>query len=134
MSSDILARVGTIYQKAMELCKKGHMLRAAENYGRAAEAARALGADNLVLLSMRLLHGHMHLSYSAEAQQSATADPGTVAAHRAEGVTLYSCVMEALERRRAAGTLQEGKCAAAEVEWRAGKLTQGGCDVATAVS
>ena len=59
MSSDVLARVQAYALKAEELTCKGHLLRAAENYGRAAEAARPLGADSLVTLHMQLLHGHM---------------------------------------------------------------------------
>ena len=37
---DLLARVYVFKDKADELAEKGHLVRAAENYGRAAEADR----------------------------------------------------------------------------------------------
>ena len=116
MSSDLLARVEAIYGKAAELSKKGHVVRAAENYGRAAEAARALGADNIVAVSMDLQQGVMLSAYCTAAPQG-TADPRTIAAHRAQSIALLSGAVTALERRRVAGTLLEGKCAAAEEAW-----------------
>ena len=62
MSSDALARVEAFSKKAEELSFKGHMMRASENFGRAAEAARALGVDNLVGLNMQLLQCNMLLA------------------------------------------------------------------------
>ena len=47
----VLARVRALYKKATELIDKGHLSRAADYYGRAAEAARALGEDNLVTVA-----------------------------------------------------------------------------------
>ena len=113
MSSDILARIDAFAQKAYELCKKGHLLRAAENFGRAAEAARPIGADNLVALCMLLRQGDMLGAYATSAP-NATADPHMFAAHRAQAVAFISAAVAALERRRVAGTLLEGKCAIAE--------------------
>ena len=125
MSSNILARVYAFNEKAGELADKGHLLRAAENYGRAAEAARALGADNnLVVLNMLLRQGNMHGIYAAAAAQEnvVTADPRILAAHRAKFIALLSGAVEELERRRVAGTLLEGKCAAVEEQWCAHEL------------
>ena len=117
MSSDILARVEALSAKAEGLAGKGHALRAAENFGRAAEAARALGADNFVALHMELRQGNMLGGY-AMASQDDTADLRIRAgACRAECIALLSGAVEALERRRLAGTLQEGKCAAFEEAW-----------------
>ena len=122
MPSDVLARVDSFYRKACELKERGHVLRAAENFGRAAEAAWPLGEDNLVALHLQLRKGNM-LCVFATAPDSATADPGILAACRTEFITLAFCAVEALERRRMAGTLLEGKCAAAEEAWCA-KLFQ----------
>ena len=116
MSSDVIARVDAFADKAETLCDKGHLLRAAENFGRAAEAARALGADNLVTLYMRLRQGNMHDGYAINAPDD-TVDPQVLTAHHAESVVLFSGAVDALERRRLAGTLLQGKCAAAEVAW-----------------
>lgn len=54
MSSEIIARVLALGQKAQELESKGHVLRAAEYYARGAESARMLDprADNLIALDM----------------------------------------------------------------------------------
>ena len=123
MSSDVVARVLAFAKKANELCDKGHALRAAENYGHAAEAARVLGADNLVALQMKLEHGNMLCVYATNAPIFTT-DPRVMAAHRAECITLLSGAVEALERRRVAGTLLEGKCTAVEEAWRARETQQ----------
>ena len=63
MSSDTLARMHAFYIKADELADKGHLLRAAENFSRAAEAARALGEDNLVTVRMQLQQSNMLACY-----------------------------------------------------------------------
>ena len=120
MSSDIFARVHAFVKKADELADKGHVLRAAENYGRGAEAARALsGADNLVTVYLQLQQGAMMNAYAAVAPEAETA-PHVLAPYRAEFIALLSGVVAALERRREAGTLLESKCSAAEEAWRAG--------------
>jgi len=113
-----LARVRTFFRKANELEEKGHLVRAAENYTRAAEAARALGPDNLVVVEMQRSHASVLLTYAANVVSSeAAVDPGILAAQRADCVALLSAVVAALERRRVAGTLLEGKCTAAEEAW-----------------
>ena len=118
MSSDILARVHALSTKADKLREKGHIVRAAENYGRAAEAARALGADNLVEAHMQIRQCSLLGGYALYAAHAATgADPRLCAAHRATYITLLSGAIAALERRRVAGTLLDGKCAAAEEAW-----------------
>ena len=118
--SDILARVETFEKKASELFDKGHILRAAENYGRAAAAARALGVDNLVALQMELLQGMSVGSYIGGAPRGT--DRLILAAHRAEYIGLIASAVAALERRRMACTLLEGKCAAVEEAWFARQL------------
>ena len=89
MSSDVIARVLALTKKADELSDKGHLLRAAENYGRAAETARALGTDNLVSADMQLRQGEMFCMWFTHAPD-ATADPRKHAAHRTECITLFS--------------------------------------------
>ena len=120
MSSDVTSRAQALCEKAYELKRKGHLLRAAENYGRAAEAARTLGEDNLVTLYLQLRQANLlFVSFSAATtMHGVVADPCVVAANRAEFISLLSGVVAALERRRAAGTLLEGKCTAAEEAWR----------------
>ena len=132
MSSDVLARVNVFAAKAEGLFDKGHLLRAAENYGRAAEAAKPLGADNIVAQRMHLRQGNMLLYYTVNALESAAIDPRIRAAHRTDSVNLFSGAVEALERRRVAGTLLEGKCAAAEVAWSASELQRGDAYIKTA--
>ena len=119
VSSDAIARVDTLYEKASELSNKGHVLRAAEIYGRAAEAACALGADNLVLLHMNLQQSRMHFDYVTAAPK---VDARTLAHHLGKYLELVASAVAALNRRRMAGTLLEGTCAAAEEEWNATKL------------
>ena len=114
MSSDVITRVLVFAMKAHELFEKGHLLRAAENYGRGAEAACALGADNLVTLYMQLRQGNALGAYASHAP-----DPKLGASHRTEFFALIAGAVAALERRRVAGTLMEGKCSAAEAEWSA---------------
>ena len=123
MSSDTLARMHALNKKADELADKGHLLRAAENYGRAAEAARAFGPDNFVDAYMQLRQVNMFCIFSAMTTgRDAVADPPHFhdAAPSTSCVTLLSGVMAALERRRLAGTLLLGKCTAAEEAWHGG--------------
>ena len=124
MSSDVIARVHAFATKAAELMRKGHLLRAAENYGRAGEAAHALGADNLVALQMRMLRANM-LAEAVAALDDTADEPRVtfLSACRTECIALLSGAVDALERRRAADTLLEGKCTSAEAAWRA-KETQ----------
>ena len=124
MSSGVFARVQALNEKAAELLDKGHLLRAAENYGRAAEAARALGADNLVAVDMQLgrctaLCAH---TGAALAATDAATNPVLLAHYFAEFVVLLSGAADTLERRRVAGTLLDGKCSAVEEVWFVGEL------------
>ena len=121
MPSDGIEHASAFDCKATELARKGHLLRAVENYGRAAEAARdALGADNLVTIYMLLQQAQLSGLYALA--PDAPADTPTRAAHRAAYVSLLSGALEALDRRRVAGTLLDGKCAAAEEAWHAALL------------
>jgi len=125
MSPEVFARVRALYRKATELNEKGHILRSAENYGRAAEAARALdpGPDNFVALSMRLSQAASLINHdqiaAANSSKSNTTNSLDLAAGRANTVALLSTVVAALERRRVADTLLEGKCTAVEEAWYA---------------
>ena len=134
MSSDVIARVEVFAVKADELVDKGHVIRAAEYYGRAAEAARALGADNLVALHMKTRGGGMLCGYALTSLTSPGADARSLAAHRAESIALLSGAVAALERRRVAGTLLEGKCAAAEVAWSAARFRRRNVNMTAAVA
>ena len=124
MSSGVLAAVQSLRLKAEQLKLKGHLLRAAENFGRAAEVARALGADNLVTLRMQLRHGHLLLGHSLLEPDASTdaSNDARVLAQRAEGIALLFDAVEVLRRRRLADTLLPGKCAAAEEAWSAFEL------------
>ena len=53
------------------------MLRASENFGRAADAARALGVDNFIAVHCKLLQGDMLCVYATNAPDAA-ADPRKV--------------------------------------------------------
>ena len=117
MASGVIARVNEFLRKADDLSEKGHLLRAAEYYGRAAQAACALGEDNLVALYAQLRQGNMLAGYATAPDARRSTDPRILSAHRAEFIALFCGVMEALERRRVADTLREGKCAAVEVTW-----------------
>jgi len=133
MSSDVLARVQAFWRKAAELEDRGHILRAADYFGRAAEAARALGPDNLVAVDMQRCQALMTLNYTgAVADLKAAVNPLAIAAHRAVSVAQLSAVTAALERRRVAGTLLEAKCTAAEVAWFAARLRVDGISAQTA--
>jgi hypothetical protein len=119
MSEDILARISELGQKASELVAKGHLLRAAEYQGRAADAARALGDDNLVLVSSLLskvlvLSSYWSTRFSGVPGQEESSH--SFAAVK-EGITLLSESVASLERRRVAGTLLEGKCTELEESW-----------------
>lgn len=119
MSEDILARIVELGQKASELVAKGHLLRAAEYHGRAADTARALGDDNLVLVSSLLskvwaLGSYWTTFFSGVPGQEESSH--SFAAVK-EGITLLSESVASLERRRVAGTLLEGKCTELEESW-----------------
>jgi len=135
MSSEDLARVTALYLKADELEAKGHLLRAADYYGRAADAARAPfpEPDNLVAVNLQRCQTGMLLGYLSTVDD-ATVDPQITAAQRADSVALLSAVVDALERRRVAGTLLEGKCTAAEEAWYAARLSASAGRAALAAS
>ena len=114
MSSEVIARVYALSQKADELDQKGHLLCAAEYYARAAEAARTLdpGADNLVTLDMLRQQADAVLTFTFFMSRTAvTANSGTLAAHRSEAIALLSAITDGLQRRRVAGTLLMGSAA-----------------------
>jgi len=133
MSSEVIARVQAFYRKALELSDKGHLLRAANYYGRAAEAARDLGPDNLVTVEMQQSQAAMLRNYVGSVADPNTSNPlYVIAAYRAECISLLSAVVAALERRRVAGTLLEGKCSAAEEAWYTAELRDAGHSSASA--
>jgi len=125
MSSEVIAHVLSFYRKARELDDKGHLLRSSDYFSRAAEAARALGPNNLVVVGLQRSQATMLLNYAGTVKNTkAAVDAGVVAAHRADCVALFSAAVATLERRRAAGTLLEGKCTAAEEAWYATQLRE----------
>ena len=120
MSSEAIARVLALFQKAEDLEDKGHLLRSAEYYSRAAEAARSLDPrdDNFVTLDMQRRQAVVLGCYCADVLDSkAVVDLGLLASCRAKAVALFTAVTAALERRRLTDTLLEGKCTAAEEAW-----------------
>ena len=121
MSSEVISHALALYLKAEELESKGHLLRAAEYFGRAAEAARSLdpSEENCATLGIQCCQAAMLGTYCADALNSKSVDPGQLAAHRAASVALLAGITAVLERRCVAGTLLEGKCTAAEEAWMA---------------
>ena len=90
MSSEAIARAEAFAKKADELYEKGHVLHAAENYGHAAEAASALGEDNLVAVHMLLREGNMRFGVSGYLTPGAEDDPSVLVPHYVEHVALLS--------------------------------------------
>jgi len=129
--AEVTARVRTFYGKAEELQDKGHMLRAADYYSRAAEGSRALGADNVVTADLQRCEAHALLNYLMVVDD-ATADARVVASHRANCVALLTAAVATLERRRVAGTLLEGKCTSDEEAWDAALWRDAGYSAADA--
>ena len=121
--ADAVARARLLYRKAEDLDEKGHLLRSAEYFSRAEEAVRdaGFGADNLVTIEMQRGQAGVLLVYVTLADES-TVNPQAFAAHRVNCLTQLSTVVAALERRRVAGTLLDGKCTAAEEAWEAASL------------
>ena len=119
MLEHLLARVYALETKADDLVKKGHLLRAAEYYSRAAEAARELGEDNFASSILQAQQASATCSYVIYATAKQASEPHDLAPHRASCIALLSSSATAMERRRAAGTLLEGKCTAAEEAWYA---------------
>ena len=121
--ADAVARARLLFRKAQDLEAKGHLLRAAEYGSRAEEAVRDAGfcADNLVTIEMQRGQAAVLLAYVTMADES-TVNPQAFAAHRVNCLTQLSTVVAALERRRVAGTLLDGKCTAAEEAWEAASL------------
>ena len=117
MSSEDVSRAKELYWKGAELREKGHILRAVEYFGRAAEAARPLdpGPENLVVLAVQAQQVSCLVEYlGATSYTKVVVDQHILAAHRTECITLFSTVISALERRRIAGTLVASNRAADE--------------------
>ena len=111
MSSDILARIEALTNKADVAQSNGRLLRAAEYYRCAAEVARELGPDNLVAIQLQLFQGtHLGDYGFSRLYFAVDADAAVLAAHRAQAKALLLDAIEVLDRRRAADTLLEGKC------------------------
>ena len=109
-----LSHVNALGDAALALERKGHFARAAEKYGAALDAARALGTqpDCLVVASLQLA------SVNVLTCIASGADSG---ADRAAAVaTLFeqqNAAIETLQRRLAADTLLAGSCRPYEVAW-----------------
>jgi len=74
MSSDTIAQVLSLYRKADELERKGHLLRSADYYSRAAEAAGDLGPDNLVATYMQQYQAAVLRNYVVSVATTNTRD------------------------------------------------------------
>ena len=119
MSSSVdLTPVLELERKAAALMNKGIKLRAAAKYGRAVEAARALGPDNLVAAWLLIRQGHALGSCAVDAVANG-AEFGDFVVHRNDSIALLLGAVATLERRHVAGTLLEGKCTAVEEAWYA---------------
>ena len=77
---------------------------------------------------MQLRKCTMHVNYVVAAPDDTAHASDSFAAHRAELVTLLFGAVEALERRRVADTLLEGKCTAAEEAWSASETQRNNPD------
>ena len=124
MSSEAIASVLSFYGKGLELEEKGHIMRAAEYHARAFDAARDLGGqDNLVAIEMQRAQSNALKNYAAASVAVAKTSEALLdslkssAAHRVDCIALLSAAVAALERRRAAASLLEGKCTAVEEAW-----------------
>ena len=129
MSSEVIARVHALALKGMKLALKIHYLHAAESFGLAADAARALEPqrDNLVVLFMQWNEASM-LGIHAGVAHKRGEDPAGM--HRTNHIVRVSSVVEAYERRRVANTLFQ--CSDDEVAWHA--VTLRGNDVVKDIS
>jgi hypothetical protein len=101
--------------KAHELMSKGHTLRAAELYGRAAEKARALGVDNFVTVFYQSRASLAVRMYFAALPLTTTAD--FFKARCTDYRTWLASAVASLERRHAAGTLLGAACRPGEKAW-----------------
>ena len=118
--ADVLSRLRDFASKADQLQAKGHLQRAAENFGRAAEAARALGEDSVVTSRMLVAQADALLKYATFARFRVP-ELGNAWRAPCDGcVVLLVDAVAALERRRVAGTLQ-GRCFVNEEAWFVGQ-------------
>ena len=117
MTSEVFARVCELFNKGTVRSDKGQLLSAAEYFGSGAEEARAFGEDNLVAIHMQLEQAYQLGNYGTSRYAVGTATASFLAAHRAQFIALLCDSIEALERRRSADTLLEGKCSPIEEDW-----------------
>jgi hypothetical protein len=122
-SSPDLSRVIALTNMAGDLLDKGHVARAGDKYGQAADAAMALpdAEDSLILATSRLNQARMLIATAQPSDQAHRAPNADALDERAFCV-LLPAAMAALDARRTAGTLMPGRCRAAEVTWRAAHL------------
>jgi hypothetical protein len=107
--------VNALTISAAQLTATQDFPRAAENYTRAVAAARALGAEDcLVVVTLQALQAESLLFHAGEQPRSA-AEKAAMRHH--VFLTLLPACMQAAERRRTAGTLRAGACRASEEAW-----------------
>ena len=115
MSSRDLSRVLALTQKVAELHRKEHHARAVEKSAAAISAAQELAQEDcLVVVHLQLLH------ITALNEHAQTPGLAVEALSQAlyQPLEMVLAVIEALERRRAAGTLLAGACRSwPEEEW-----------------
>ena len=112
---DVPASVA-LYDISMGLRAKGHYARAAEKFGRAADAAaQELAAEDCLVVAF-LRAGQAQALICHSCAPSLTAAERVEARESVVSVLLPQLVLTAT-RRKAAGTLLPGSCRAAEVAW-----------------
>ena len=117
-----ISRVVELTFKAMRLSmEQGHFGRAADKFGAAIEAARALGpeaGEDCLMVAALMLRQAEALKMHALITESLP-DSDTVEALFFAFCTLLPAAQGALLRRKAAGTLLGGTCRPHEVAWQA---------------
>jgi hypothetical protein len=112
--------VSKLSNKGVTLLRSGHFARAADKFGDALAAARALGEEDcLVVASLELHRAHNLLLHA----QSTAAPPAEMdAAHEEAYEILLPSVLQTLARRAAARTLLEGAVRPHEHGWHRARL------------
>ena len=119
MADAILAANVALDNKGLELWHKGHYARASEKHREAVVVAEALGYEDCLITALLQLHEAASLFANA---QAANVAPEAGRAGLSRAVELVIAAMSVLDRRKAAGTLLEGKCRPVEVAWNLSRL------------
>jgi hypothetical protein len=110
-----VSAVAALFNKSLDLLQSGHVARSDEYLERALATALELGAEDcLIVATLQLQQADTLMQAALRAEQRGT--PAT-AQRYAPVVALYLAAAATLQRRRAAGTLLQGTCRAAEETW-----------------